>query len=59
MNTELIKIGENTYAVCVGKVSYEAGREYPWLGQHGYVCRYFSTRWEATHFASTGKTEAE
>ncbi|WP_313824059.1 hypothetical protein [Leclercia sp.] len=59
MITELIKIGQNTYAVCVGKITYQPGRQYPWLGQHGGISQYFSTEREATHFAATGKTEAE
>lgn len=59
MITELIKLQENTYAVCVGKITYEAGRQYPWLGLHGCVGRYFATMQEAEHFAATGKTEAE
>lgn len=55
----LIKLQENTYAVCVGKITYQAGRQYPWLGQHDGVGQYFATEREATHFAATGKTEDE
>ena len=51
----LIKTGENQYAVAVGKIAYHAGREYPWLGQHGCLGQYFRTQAEAEHFAATGK----
>lgn len=58
MRIKLIPIGEHSYAVCVGEISYHAGREYPWLGSHGGVCQYFSTEDEAKYFASCGKTES-
>lgn len=43
--------------VVFGKTCYEAGRQYPWFGQHGCVARYFSTQSEAVHFARTGEVQ--
>ena len=39
----------------VGRTRYEAGRDYPWYGEHGSVGQYFITHSEAVRFASTGK----
>ena len=39
----------------IGKVRYEAGRQYPWYGQNGCVGSFFATQSEAEQFARTGK----
>lgn len=46
---------EVEHIVVLGKTCYEAGRQYPWFGQHGCVAQYFSTQSEAVHFARTGE----
>lgn len=39
----------------IGKVRYEAGRQYPWYGQNGCVGSFFATQSEAVQFARTGE----
>lgn len=39
----------------IGKVRYEAGRNYPWYGQNGCVGSFFATQSEAVEFARTGE----
>lgn len=54
MTVEIIPVGDGSYAICVGRISYHAGRQYPWLGRHGNVVQFFETEEEATEFATTG-----
>lgn len=47
--------GEYEIIEVIGKVRYEAGRQYPWYGQNGCVGSFFATQSEAVQFARTGE----
>lgn len=49
------KPNETEHIIVVGKTRYEAGRQFPWYGQHGCVGSYFATQSEAVRFARTGE----
>lgn len=49
------KPNETEHIIIVGKTRYEAGRQFPWYGQHGCVGSYFATQSEAVAFARTGE----
>ena len=49
---------EVEYIIVVGKTRYEAGRQFPWVGQHGGVYQYFKTEAEAVEFARRGDNYA-
>ncbi|HCI4072900.1 TPA: hypothetical protein NO423_004092 [Salmonella enterica subsp. enterica serovar Infantis] len=51
------KLNEHEHIIVLGKTRYEAGRQYPWYGQHGLVGSYFATQSEAVRFAREGDKE--
>jgi hypothetical protein len=48
------KANEFEIVQVLGRIRYDANREFPWLGEHQWS-QYFETREQALHFAKTGE----